>query len=143
MEIGFTQISAGSSVSPGGYTEHNPDQDDTQQFQVGDHRPLDEVMLSLCQHDYLPSFCTACYRSGRTGEHFMELAKPGEIQTFCLPNALLSFKEYLLDYASPETLAEGERVIAEHLGQIKSDAIRRRTVEKLQRIEQGERDLYV
>ena len=143
LEIGFTQISAGSSVSPGGYTEHNPDQDDTQQFQVGDHRPLDEVMLSLCQHDYLPSFCTACYRSGRTGEDFMELAKPGEIQTFCLPNALLSFKEYLLDYASPETLAEGERVIAEHLGQITSDAIRRRTVEKLQRIEQGERDLYV
>ena len=143
MEIGFTQISAGSKTSPGGYTEEHPDEDDTRQFEIGDHRGLDEVMLSLCEQGYLPSFCTACYRSGRTGEHFMELAGPGEIQTFCLPNALISFKEYLLDYASPETVAEGERIIAEHIGQIESDAIRRRTEEKLRRTEQGERDLYI
>ncbi|MGI5816957.1 MAG: [FeFe] hydrogenase H-cluster radical SAM maturase HydG [Armatimonadota bacterium] len=143
MEIGFSQVSAGSKTSPGGYTEHNPDEDDTRQFELGDHRGLDEVMLNLCQQGYLPSFCTACYRSGRTGEHFMELAKPGEIQTFCLPNALISFKEYLLDYAGPETIAEGERIIAEHIGQIESEAIRQRTEEKLRRTEQGERDLYI
>lgn len=143
MELGFSQVSAGSKTSPGGYTEHNPDAEDARQFEAGDHRGLDEVMRNLCEQGYLPSFCTACYRSGRTGEHFMELAKPGEIQTFCLPNALISFKEYLLDYASPETVVEGERVIAQHLGQIRSDALRRRTEEKLQRIEQGERDLYV
>lgn len=143
MEIGFSQVSAGSKTSPGGYTEHNPDADDTRQFELGDHRGLDEVMLNLCEQGYLPSFCTACYRSGRTGEHFMELAKPGEIQTFCLPNALLSFKEYLLDYASPETIAEGERIIARHLPQIESEVIRKQTAEKLQRAEQGERDLYI
>jgi 2-iminoacetate synthase len=143
MELGFSQVSAGSKTSPGGYTEHNPDQDDTRQFEGADHRGLDEVMLNLCQQGYLPSFCTACYRSGRTGEHFMELAKPGDIHTFCLPNALLSFKEYLLDFASPETRAEGERIIAEHLPQIESDAIRSQTEEKLHRTEQGERDLYI
>ncbi|MFW5867809.1 MAG: [FeFe] hydrogenase H-cluster radical SAM maturase HydG [Armatimonadota bacterium] len=143
MEIGFSQVSAGSKTSPGGYTEHNPDQDDTRQFEVGDHRGLDEVMRNLCEQGYLPSFCTACYRSGRTGEHFMELAKPGDIQTFCLPNALISFKEYLLDYASPETIAEGQRIIAQHLPQIESDAIRTQTEEKLRRTEQGERDLYI
>jgi len=143
MELGFSQVSAGSKTSPGGYTEHNPDEEDTRQFEVGDHRDLDEVMLNLCQQGYLPSFCTACYRSGRTGEHFMELAKPGEIHTFCLPNALLSFKEYLLDFASPETLAEGQRIIAEHLPEIESDAVRRQTEEKLKRTEAGERDLYI
>ncbi len=141
MELGFSQVSAGSKTSPGGYTEHNPD--DAPQFEVGDHRDLDEVMLNLCEQGYLPSFCTACYRSGRTGEHFMELAKPGDIQTFCLPNALISFREYLLDYASPETVVEGERIIAQHLAQIDSDAIRRQTEEKLRRTEQGERDLYI
>ncbi len=143
MEIGFSQISAGSKTSPGAYTEEEDYVDDTGQFELGDHRSLDEVMLSLCEQDYLPSFCTACYRSGRTGEHFMELAKPGEIQTFCLPNALLSFKEYLLDHASPETVAEGERVITEHLAQIESDAIRRKTEEKLRRTAEGERDLFI
>jgi len=143
MELGFSQVSAGSKTSPGGYTEHNPDADDARQFEAGDHRNLDQVMLNLCEQGYLPSFCTACYRSGRTGEHFMELAKPGDIQTFCLPNALISFKEYLLDFASPETVAEGERIIAQHLAQIESDAIRRQTEDKLQRTLQGERDLYV
>lgn len=141
MELGFSQVSAGSRTSPGGYTEYNPD--DAPQFEVGDHRCLDEVMRNLCEQGYLPSFCTACYRSGRTGEHFMELAKPGEIQTFCLPNALISFKEYLLDYASPETRVEGERIIAQHLPQISSDAIRRSTEDKLRRTEEGERDLFV
>ncbi len=143
MDLGFSQISAGSRTSPGGYTEEHPDEMDTRQFELGDHRDLDEVMLSLCENGYLPSFCTACYRSGRTGHEFMELAKPGKIQTFCLPNALLSFKEYLLDYATPETIAAGERIIARHLRQIESDAIRRQTEEKLRRTEQGERDLFI
>jgi hypothetical protein len=142
MEIGFSQVSAGSKTSPGGYTEHNPDEDDTRQFELGDHRGLDEVMLNLCQQGYLPSFCTACYRSGRTGEHFMELAKPGEIQTFCLPNALISFKEYLLDYAGPETHRRGRADHRRAPRADQSDAIRQRTEEKLRRTEQGERDLY-
>lgn len=143
IKLGFSQISAGSRVSPGGYTEHNPDARDTRQFELGDHRGLDEVMGDLCAHDFLPSFCTACYRSGRTGHEFMELARPGEIQTFCLPNALISFREYLLDYASPETREEGERVIAEHLAQIHPPALRGQTEEMLRRTAAGERDLYV
>lgn len=144
MEIGFSQVSAGSKTSPGGYSEaEGCEIDATGQFEVGDHRCLDEVMLDLCRQGYLPSFCTACYRSGRTGEQFMELAKPGEIQTFCLPNALLSFKEYLLDHASPETIVEGERIIAQHLPKIESAVIRRQTEEKLRRTEQGERDLHI
>lgn len=142
LRLGVSQISAGSSVSPGGYTEANPDEEDARQFEVGDHRPLDEVMCDLCLQGYLPSFCTACYRSGRTGRDFMALAKPGEIHHFCLPNALLTFREYLLDYASPETRRAGEQTIREHLEQIEVQAIRRETEARLARLDAGERDVY-
>ncbi len=142
LELGVSQISAGSKTSPGGYTEEHPDETDTRQFELGDHRPLDEVMYDLCAHGYLPSFCTACYRSGRTGQTFMSLAKPGEIHHFCLPNAILTFKEYLMDYASKKTRRAGEQVIREHLQEIESEAIRRRTEEKLREIEAGARDVY-
>jgi len=142
LELGVSQISAGSRTSPGGYTVEHPDETDTRQFELGDHRALDEVMYDLCAQGYLPSFCTACYRSGRTGQTFMSLAKPGEIHHFCLPNALLTFKEYLCDYASPKTREVGERVLRQHLQQIDSDEIRARTEAKLQQIEAGARDVF-
>ncbi|MBC7286436.1 MAG: [FeFe] hydrogenase H-cluster radical SAM maturase HydG [Armatimonadetes bacterium] len=142
LELGVSQISAGSSTSPGGYTEEHPDETDTRQFEIGDHRPLDDVMYDLCELGYLPSFCTACYRSGRTGQTFMSLAKPGEIHRFCLPNALLTFKEYLVDYASPRTREAGERVIRQHLKEIENESIRRRTEEKLRQIQAGARDVF-
>jgi 2-iminoacetate synthase len=142
MRLGISQISAGSSVSPGGYTERNPDEEDAAQFVVGDHRNLDTIMHDLCDLGYLPSFCTACYRSGRTGQDFMALAKPGEIHHFCLPNAVLTFKEYLLDSASPETRAAGEKAIAANLALIEEPAVRAQTEAKLAELEAGKRDAY-
>ncbi|MCX8053830.1 MAG: [FeFe] hydrogenase H-cluster radical SAM maturase HydG, partial [Armatimonadetes bacterium] len=118
---------------------HRPE---AEQFSIGDDRSLSEVMCQLCKDNYIPSFCTACYRSGRTGEKFMGLAKRGDIHKMCEPNALLSLKEYLLDYAEGETREEGERVLAECLEEL-SPAMRRMTMELLARIEQGERDVYV
>ena len=142
LHLGISQISAGSRTSPGGYTESHPDEEDARQFELGDHRDLDEVMRDLCDLDYLPSFCTACYRSGRTGREFMALAKPGQIHRFCLPNAILTFREYLLDYASAPTREAGQRVIAEHLVQVQQEQLRQETRERLQRLEAGERDLF-
>jgi 2-iminoacetate synthase len=142
LRLGVSQISAGSSVSPGGYAERNPNQEDASQFAVGDHRPLDEIMGDLCRMGYLPSFCTACYRTGRTGHDFMALAKPGEIQKFCLPNALLTFREYLIDYGSPETKAIGEQLILDHLADVQPEALRRETGRRLEQIAAGERDMY-
>lgn len=137
--LGVSQISAGSRTSPGGYREGEPA---TAQFQLGDHRSLDEVVRDLLPQGYIPSFCTACYRLGRTGLDFMDLAKPGLIKQFCLPNAILTFKEYLEDYASAETRAAGETVLARNLEEIPVAARRQETEERLQRIEHGERDLY-
>lgn len=142
LRIGISQISAGSRTSPGGYTEEHPDDPDARQFELGDHRSLDQVMCDLCVEGYLPSFCTACYRSGRTGQDFMALAKPGEIHNYCLPNALLTFKEYLLDYASAQTRAEGERVIRQHLETIESAEMYEETQRRLQLLERGARDVY-
>jgi 2-iminoacetate synthase len=142
LRLGISQISAGSRTSPGGYTQSHPDQEDARQFELGDHRGLDEIMRDLCDLGYLPSFCTACYRSGRTGRDFMALAKPGHIHRFCLPNALLTFQEYLLDYASPPTRQAGRRVIARGLEDIEQEHMRRQTRERLRRLEAGERDLY-
>ncbi|MBM3475226.1 MAG: [FeFe] hydrogenase H-cluster radical SAM maturase HydG [Armatimonadetes bacterium] len=141
MRLGISQISAGSRTSPGGYTDHHPDEDE-RQFTIGDGRSLDEVMHDLCLMGYLPSFCTACYRAGRTGEDFMALAKPGKIHQMCLPNALLTFKEYLLDYASPATREAGERIIRGHLQDIRRASLKEQTEARLQRLEAGERDLY-
>lgn len=142
LRLGISQISAGSRVSPGGYCEGAEREEDESQFAVGDCRGLDEVMHDLCDLGYLPSFCTACYRSGRTGQDFMALAKPGEIHHFCLPNALLTFKEYLLDYASPETREAGERILCEHLAKLEPEQVRQETQQRLQQLEQGQRDLY-
>jgi len=142
LRLGISQISAGSRTSPGGYEDIEKDEFEEAQFRVGDHRGLDEIMRDLCRLGYLPSFCTACYRSGRTGQDFMALAKPGEIHHYCLPNALLTFKEYLLDYASPETRAAGEAIIQRHLAQIEEEPLRRQTEAKLRELESGQRDLY-
>jgi len=142
LRLGISQISAGSRTSPGGYREEGERPVDESQFTIGDSRSLDEVMRDLCELGYLPSFCTACYRSGRTGQTFMSLAKPGHIHHFCLPNGLLTFAEYLLDYASPATRQAGEKIIEAHLALIESESLRRQTQERLERLKAGERDLY-
>ncbi len=142
MALGVSQISAGSRTSPGGYYDSIAHKPETEQFSIGDDRSLSEVMYSLCKDNYIPSFCTACYRRGRTGEHFMDLAKHGEIHKMCAPNALLSLKEYLLDYADGETREQGERIIAESLEELEP-RLRTKTMQLLARIEQGERDVYI
>ncbi|WP_338826704.1 [FeFe] hydrogenase H-cluster radical SAM maturase HydG [Neomoorella thermoacetica] len=143
LELGVSQISAGSCTGVGGYGRHYADQeDDIPQFEIGDHRHPDEVIGDLCRRGYLPSYCTACYRRGRTGDRFMSLAKTGEIQHCCQPNAILTFKEYLLDYARPATREVGETTIREHLARIPSPAVRAETERRLERIAAGERDLY-
>lgn len=143
LSLGISQVSAASSTGVGGYkAEHDGQADSTAQFSPDDHRTVDQVLESICKKGYLPSYCTACYRRGRTGEHFMEFAKTGRIQEFCQPNAILTFKEYLLDYASPQTRKLGEATIAKQLEEIKSQAMRQETINKLKRLEQGERDLY-
>jgi 2-iminoacetate synthase len=148
LDYGISQISAGSCTGVGGYKREDSrrtlDEDDAvQQFSVDDHRSPDEVLQSVCKSGYLPSYCTACYRQGRTGDRFMALAKNGQIQNVCQPNALMTFKEYLLDYASPQTRAAGEETIRHHLGEIQNDKVRSVTLERLARIEKGERDLYM
>jgi 2-iminoacetate synthase len=142
IALGVSQISAGSRTSPGGYYDAQAHKPEAEQFSIGDERSLAEVMCALCKDNYIPSFCTACYRVGRTGERFMGLAKHAEIHNMCGPNALLSLKEYLLDYAKGETKEEGERVIAECLEELPY-SLRKKTAELLVRIEQGERDLYI
>jgi 2-iminoacetate synthase len=146
FDLGISQISAGSCTGVGGYykdkdqeTEERPN---TAQFQVEDERTPEELIHSLCLSGYIPSYCTACYRSGRTGDRFMALAKSGQIGNVCQPNAILTFKEYLEDYAGPENKALGEKVIEEHLQDIRNDKVRSRTREYLKLIEQGQRDLY-
>jgi 2-iminoacetate synthase len=137
--LGVSQISAGSRTNPGGYTEGDHS---GAQFQLGDHRNLDEVIFDIVRMGYMPSFCTGCYRLGRTGEDFMDLAKPGLIKQFCLPNAMLTFKEYLEDYATPETRMAGLPLIEKSLKDIPSTSRRDETKGRLVQIEQGERDLY-
>ena len=136
--IGISQTSAGSRTSPGGYGKEKT----VAQFNISDGRPLDAVLKSVMEQGLLPSFCTACYRSGRTGDKFMEYAKSGNIQNFCRPNALLTFKEYLEDYADSAIKIKGEQVINQYLSQIPNEIIRARTEEKLKMIESGLRDLY-
>jgi len=145
MAFGVSQIDAGSRIELGGYTEAGDAQCmEREQFQLGDIRSLDEVMHELATDGYIPSFCTACYRLGRTGEHFMEFAIPGFIKRFCTPNALTTVLEYLVDYASPETRATGEKLIAAELAKMEESPLKRELVERLEKIRTaGERDLYL
>ena len=140
LHVGISQISGASRTSVGGYVEPEPEEENSAQFDVSDNRTLDEVVQWLMGMGYIPSFCTACYRAGRTGDRFMSLCKAGEIQNCCHPNALLTLQEFLLDYASPETRAIGEKVIAEQLKQIPRDNVRQKTEEYLAQMEHGERD---
>lgn len=137
FEIGISQASAGSRASAGGYSKN-----ENVQFELADHRPVDEVVQSVCRQGLLPSFCTACYRSGRTGEYFMKFAKSGTIHNFCLPNALLTFKEYLIDYGNEKLNGLGERIIRKELEKIPDAGRRQETLRRLRAIENGKRDLY-
>ncbi len=144
MAFGVSQIDAGTRLELGGYTETGEGQHlEREQFQLGDVRSLDEVMQELMVDGYLPSFCTACYRLGRTGEHFMEFAIPGFIKQFCTPNALSTMLEYLVDYASPQTRAAGEQLLRAELDRMEEGALKRELLARLERIRTTEeRDLY-
>lgn len=135
MAFGVSQIDAGSRVEIGGYTEFGDSQVMAcEQFELGDIRPLDTVMRELLTDGYIPSFCTACYRLGRTGEHFMEFAIPGFIKRFCAPNAICTLEEYLVDYASPETRAAGEKMIEEEIAKIDNEELKTQIRERLNTI---------
>ena len=139
LPLGVSQISGGSRTSVGGY-EEDVRPTDTEQFDVSDQRSLDEVVRWLMELGYIPSFCTACYREGRTGDRFMSLCKSGQIQNCCHPNALLTLREFLTDYASPETRALGEKVIQAELANIPRDKVRAICADRLEKIVQGQRD---
>lgn len=140
LDLGISQISGASRTSVGGYTREERDEE-TAQFNLADRRTLDEVVSWLMELGYIPSFCTACYRAGRTGERFMKICKSGKIQDCCTPNALLTLKEYLLDYATPETRALGEAVLKKEIGKLENPALRKAVCEDLEKLENGTRDL--
>ena len=140
LEIGVSQISGGSSTSVGGYVEKEKPEDSSAQFDVDDTRTLDEIIGWLLERGYVPSFCTACYREGRTGDRFMRLAKSGQIGNVCQPNALMTLKEYLLDYASEGTRDRGEEVIAEEIEHIKHPIVKQKAQDYIDRLEGGKRD---
>ena len=139
LAVGVSQISGGSRTSVGGYTTEER-HDETAQFDISDTRTLDEVVNWLLKLGYIPSFCTACYREGRTGDRFMQLAKNGQIANCCLPNALMTLKEYLEDYAAAETQTLGEDVIRKEVENIKSDKVRSIAKEYLKELHDGKRD---
>ena len=141
LELGISQISAGSRTDPGGYKDGEGDPNGSQ-FQLGDHRSIEEVVKDVVSLGFLPSFCTACYRLGRTGQDFMDVAKPGEIKYHCHPNALSTFQEYLCDYASPEAKAAGEKFISIELQ--KMDGQQTATaLPMLNQVRRGERDVFI
>lgn len=137
LHLGISQISGGSRTSVGGYADPEPDEESSAQFDVSDTRTLDQVVKWLMDMDYIPSFCTACYREGRTGDRFMELCKKQQIQNCCHPNALMTLKEYLVDYASPETKTVGDAILTKELLTIPSEKVRAKVMEHLEAIENG------
>ncbi|MEZ0536890.1 [FeFe] hydrogenase H-cluster radical SAM maturase HydG [Caldicellulosiruptoraceae bacterium PP1] len=139
LDLGVSQISAGSSTSPGGYKEK---EEHANQFELADHRNLIQMMNVICEKGYIPSFCTACYRRERTGHKFMEFAKEGEIHEFCQPNAILTFKEVLLDYGTDELKKKGEEIIKKALDEIDNIKLKEETIKRIKELEQGKRDLY-
>ena len=142
LGLGVSQISGGSRTSVGGYAGYSAEErpHDTEQFDVSDQRSLDEVVRWLMELGYIPSFCTACYREGRTGDRFMSLCKTGQIQNCCHPNALMTLKEFLEDYASPETKEIGEKLITEQLKLIPNEKARAKATEYIENIHLGKRD---
>ena len=140
LHLGVSQISGGSRTSVGGYVEEEPEEENSSQFEVSDRRTLDDVVKWLMEMDYIPSFCTACYREGRTGDRFMDLCKKQQILNCCHPNALLTLKEYLVDYAKPETREIGEKLILKEIDNVAADKAKALTKEHLKAIEEGKRD---
>ena len=141
LRLGISQISGGSRTSVGGYVEEEDEDENSAQFDVSDRRTLDEVVRWLMELGYIPSFCTACYREGRTGDRFMALCKSGQIQNCCHPNALMTLEEYLMDYASPETREIGEKIIEKELLNIPKEKVRniaRNYIEEIKK--DGKRD---
>ena len=139
LQLGVSQISGGSRTSVGGYGEETRPHD-TEQFDVSDTRTLDEVIGWLMDEGHLPSFCTACYREGRTGDRFMRLVKSGQIANCCQPNALMTLKEYLEDYASPDTKEKGLKLIQSEIPKIPSEKVRQVVLKHLNEMENGMRD---
>lgn len=140
LHLGISQISGGSRTSVGGYAEEETEEESSAQFDVSDNRTLDEVVNWLMKMGYIPSFCTACYREGRTGDRFMSLCKSGQIQNCCHPNALMTLKEYLEDYAAEDTRKVGEALIRKELKQIPKEKVRQIVEKNLEEIERGQRD---
>ena len=140
LELGNSQICGGSRTSVGGYAVEETPEENSSQFDISDKRTLDEIVSWLLKLGYIPSFCTACYREGRTGDRFMSLVKTGQIANCCSPNALMTLQEYLEDYASPETKALGTKMIREQMERIPNPAIKRRAIENLKYIGEGKRD---
>lgn len=141
FNFGISQISAGSRTNPGAYAQE--EEHTGSQFQLGDHRSLDEVIASMIESGYVPSFCTGCYRKGRVGHDFMDLAKPGLIKQYCLPNALFTFREYLNDFATPETKTKGIALIDKMVEEVDNAGLKKTIQENLAKIDAGERDIYL
>ena len=140
LPLGISQISGGSRTSVGGYDVPEAADDNSAQFDVSDRRTLDEVVRWLMELDYIPSFCTACYREGRTGDRFMSFCKSGQILNYCHPNALMTLQEYLEDYAAPETKRIGQALITRQIRQIPNPARREKAEAYLKEIAAGMRD---
>ena len=139
LHLGISQISGGSKTSVGGYAEPEPEEENSAQFDLSDTRSLDDIVKWLMEMGYIPSFCTACYREGRTGDRFMSLCKSGQIQNCCHPNALMTLEEYLMDYASPETKAIGDRLIDKEVLNVPNEKARAVVVENLRLIRENNR----
>lgn len=140
LHLGISQISGGSKTSVGGYAEPEPEEENSAQFDISDNRTLDEVVKWLMDMGYVPSFCTACYREGRTGDRFMTLLKSGQIVNCCHPNALMTLKEYLEDYASPQTRKVGDALIEKEMDVITNPVVREKVEDYLNHIHEGRRD---
>lgn len=143
LKFGVTQVSSGSSTGVGGYKEREEKGSGEAQFKTSDERTPLEVLNSLLDDGYIPSYCTACYRMGRTGEKFMKLAKSGEIQNMCEPNAMLTLMEYVLDYGDAETCKKAEKVIKERTEKLKSEKVKEFIMESLEKLKEGGRDYYI
>ncbi len=143
MSFGVSQIDGGTKIEMGAYSKKEETQNlDKEQFKINDNRSLGEIIDELLENDYIPSFCTACYRTGRTGQHFMEFSVPGFIKKYCTPNAMLTLAEYMEDYATPEVKEKGEMVIKKNLDEMDNDKIKENLLERLNKVKNGERDLY-
>jgi len=142
IEYGVTQVSAGSCTGVGGYKDHEEGTKDINQFSIDDNRSPLEILKAIVNHGHIPSYCTACYRSGRVGEKFMSIAKTGEIQNMCQPNAIMTFQEFIGDYGDTELREKGENLIKKELNNVKNEDIKNTLIKNLEKIKNGERDLF-